>query len=211
MRARTSLLGLSTALILVTTACVDSPTGPAGGASFPQAAKTDNGKGGGGGTTIPVSAALAGGMMAAAQPVDVVSSNRNRLEIGTGGAPTYVLSTGFAGATDCATSVPDANATGLFDRLVDGFAGGRYLNATVDRRALGAASSGHQVGTTWTAADGRFYSLWVSDAVVSEPSAGVYVYAGGRVHVKDRTDSSGEHVTLTCRNGDDVTLTTEGV
>jgi len=169
-------------------------------------------KGGGGQPPSPITVSMASGMAADVQEVTVVAANKNRLELNTGGVASYVLTTALTNAANCVLEPASGDPSLLIAKLVDAFAGGRYLTLKVDKRSNGAPSAGHLLATTWTDAAGLDFSLWISNATVSwATGTGAYTFTGGMVKVRhDPGDPSGR-TTLTCDNGDSVVLQIDGI
>lgn len=190
-----------------------NPTGPE--VVGLRAARGGNGKGAGGsGGGSATTLALSGGMTAEAQTVTIVSDNKRKLELNTGGAASYVVATNFAStaeANECTISPADADPAPLKAKLVDAFPDGRYLTLKVDRTSLGSTSSGHLLAVTWQPAGGQF-TLAVQNAVVTSDAAGAtFSFQGGQVMVEDRSGRPKDNVTLRCTNHDTVDAATTGL
>lgn len=200
------------AILLLGSAC-NAGTAPVGPETPGLAAARGGSPGkpgdGGAGGSGPVTAELHGGMETSApQQVEVVTDNKNKLELNTGGEASFVMITRFtqtAAADHCTVDPPETDPSLMLSKLIDSFTDGRHFTLKVDRRSLGATSSGHLLSTVWSSASGHFV-LTVNDAYVTVNAGGTkFTFHGGEVVVRDRSGSIQEYTSLRCANLDVVT------
>lgn len=207
---RNSRIRIKAALALLAAVVTWSCGEPASNPTGPEVVGLRAARSGGSAATL----ALSGGMSASAQTVTIVSDNKRKIELNTGGEASYVVATNFAStaaADECTISPADADPAPLKAKLVDAFPGGRYLTLKVDRTSLGSTSSGHLLAVTWQPAGGQF-TLAVQNAVVTSDAAGAtFTFQGGVVMVKDRSGRPKDDVTLRCTNYDRVDAATTGL
>jgi hypothetical protein len=215
----TGVLGLML-LVPVATGC-DRPD-PTQPVTEPVYAKNaNNGKGGNPGSAT---AELSGDATSPAQTVNVVSNTSRKLELSAHESVfVNTLALSVAALAECSVDkagVPESKLLAMLERLSDAEQN-RFFSFYVDRTALNAASSDHNLGQTFTDdADGRLYTVRIGaanllpgagPATMSEDGAGVYTISGGAIVIADRTGGAKHHVYMACPNPNAVTVTVTGI
>ena len=201
-----------------------------------------DGDGGGGPTAADATVVLSDGMTSTAQDVRIQRESDSEIHFedvrdGTG-ASTFesviaLTATrlealadlddgGFPGSSGCVVkpaNTSEAVMRGLLAKLSDGVQV-RFFLLSIDKTALGSASKGHGIGSTFTDGTGQLISLMgagtkkrllpgvsATVALISGNINGDFTveFSGGAVSVWDRTGKVKDHVDLVCPNLDKIT------
>lgn len=223
------LMLVATLLVAACSGNVSGPLAPSGLA----VTYAKSGKHGGGstGSSSTIVVTEVGAIAAGAASFDVWTDNGKKLSGGTGSADAVLNFTKTLAAIPldhplsvCSVSggrnvtVPLASVQRAVSKLEAESLSGAALSLSVDKGALGAASTDHHLGGTWQDNDGLFdfgvgTSGKLGDPVTVSIASGDDIntgtshltYTGGSVIVKDRTSSAS--FSVVCPNLDEISVT----